>query len=65
MFPKLDSREPAAMTIRNDGHSKIDAMRVTCMRDTLMLVEIEMSHCLTTFSHTLRPWRVSHNYNEP
>lgn len=65
MFPKLDRREPAAMAIRNNAHRRDDAMRVTCMRDTLMLAEIELSHCFTTFSHKLRPWRVSHNYNEP
>ena len=44
MLPKLDSREPAAMAIRNDAHSRINAMRVTCMQDTLMLQESEKSH---------------------
>ena len=55
MFPKLGSREPAAMAIRYDARRREDAMRVTCMLDTLMLAEIDLSHCPTTFSHTLRP----------
>ena len=44
MFPKLDGREPAAMAIRYDAHSRNNPMHVTCMLDTLMLLESEQSH---------------------